>query len=498
MPREQVDKLLHRFYEPLVLLYVLDPTQGDHVREEANRLPLDITSSKELRRRLVSALAYICDFEKGGDSFTAIFVTQGPLTYYIACNKGPRSKTLSFLRKILDHLEEVYDMDEKQRAKARGKILAECVKFSNKRLKAYWSFLRNVLVRCEETLKDGPGSKAFSALKQGLIESSPDLLTLCYHCYKLLRSPVLNFVRERASLANAQTNRRNPFAEVKHFVGRLAFHVKMVDVLIVAAVRLPSLFQDPQIEPVEGPLEQIKAPALRQKTRLGGIVNRMSWIARLAVLDRTFQVEDLVRRTYEAKTMEPRVHAELILLEYYYQHRADLELFENDRYIGTSKPACYCCSLYMHEHPAAFDQSASHQRIYLNWLPPATLANGPTSASLLTSHSQRMLNRMTELIRTRTIEQIRTQSARRPKNFDSTTGDTFSIHNVVPLQQVQEVPEPQARDYDSSDHDSTPEGDEDEFISDLATKLEASSDEKHADSEEDSDFTGGVELLSIL
>ncbi|KAK5552864.1 hypothetical protein LTR46_009280 [Exophiala xenobiotica] len=494
MPREQVNKLLHRFYEPLVLLYVLDPTQGDHVREEANRLPLDITSSKELRRRLVSALAYICDFEKGGDSFTAIFVTQGPLTYYIACNKGPRSKTLSFLRKILDHLEKVYDRDEKQRAKARGKILAECVKFSNKRLKAYWSFLRNVLVRCEETLKDGPGSKAFSALKQGLIESSPDLLTLCYHCYKLLRSPVLNFVRERASLANAQTNRRNPFAEVKHFVGRLAFHVKMVDVLIVAAVRLPSLFQDPQIGPVEGPLEQIKAPALRQKTRLGGIVNRMvrsgnpemlaELNARLAVLDRTFQVEDLVRRTYEAKTMEPRVHAELILLEYYYQHRADLELFENDRYIGTSKPACYCCSLYMHEHPAAFDQSASHQRIYLNWLPPATLANGPTSASLLTSHSQRMLNRMTELIRTRTIEQIRTQSARRPKNFDSTTGDTFSIHNVVPLQQVQEVPEPQARDYDSSDHDSTPEGDEDEFISDLATKLEASSDEKQADSEE--------------
>ncbi|KAJ9500067.1 hypothetical protein H2202_004458 [Exophiala xenobiotica] len=469
MPREQVNKLLHRFYEPLVLLYVLDPTQGDHVREEANRLPLDITSSKELRRRLVSALAYICDFEKGGDSFTAIFVTQGPLTYYIACNKGPRSKTLSFLRKILDHLEKVYDMNEKQRAKARGKILAECVKFSNKRLKAYWSFLRNVLVRCEETLKDGPGSK------------------------------VLNFVRERASLANAQTNRRNPFAEVKHFVGRLAFHVKMVDVLIVAAVRLPSLFQDPQIEPVEGPLEQIQAPALRQKTRLGGIVNRMvrsgnpemlaELNARLAVLDRTFQVEDLVRRTYEAKTMEPRVHAELILLEYYYQHRADLELFENDRYIGTSKPACYCCSLYMHEHPAAFDQSASHQRIYLNWLPPATLANGPTS---------RMLNRMIELIRTRTIEQIRTQSGRRPKNFDSTTGDIFSIHNVVPLEQGQEVPEPQARDYDSSDHDSTPEGDEDEFISDLATKLEASSDEKHADSEEDSDFTGGVELLSIL
>jgi hypothetical protein len=167
MPREQVNKLLHRFYEPLVLLYVLDPTQGNHVREEADRLPLDITSLKELRRRLVSALAYVCDFEKGGDSFTAIFVTQGPLTYYIACNKGPRSKTLSFLQKTLGHLEKVYDLGEKQRAKAKAKILAECVLFSNKRLKAYWSFLRNALIRCEEILKDVPGSEgkphAFSA-----------------------------------------------------------------------------------------------------------------------------------------------------------------------------------------------------------------------------------------------------------------------------------------------------------------------------------------------
>ena len=160
--REQVMKLLHRFYEPLVLLHVLDPTQGDHVREEADRLPLDITSSRELRRRFVSALAYICDFKKGGDSFTAIFVTQSPLIYYIACNKGPRPETLSFLQETLDHLEKVYDLNEEQRAKAKGKILAECVKFSNKRLKAYWDFLRNALVRCEEILRHGPGSQGES------------------------------------------------------------------------------------------------------------------------------------------------------------------------------------------------------------------------------------------------------------------------------------------------------------------------------------------------
>lgn len=268
----------------------------------------------------------------------------------------------------------------------------------------------------------------------------------------------MNFVRERAFLADAQNNRRNSFAEVRHFIGRLAFHVKAIDVLMVAAVRLPSLFQDPQIEPVKGPPEQIPAPALRQKTRLNEIVNRMvkngdsemmdELNARLAVLDRTFQVEDLVRKTYEEKRIEPRVHAELILLEYYYKHRADLELFGNDRYIGSSKPACYCCSLYMREHPAVFEQSASHQRIYLNWMPPATSASGPGSACLLTSHSQKMLNRMTELIRTRTIEQIRTQSGRRPKNFDSTTGETFSTRAVPALQRVQEVPEPQARDYD--------------------------------------------------
>lgn len=295
-------------------------------------------------------------------------------------------------------------------------------------------------------------------MKQGLIDSSPNLLTLCHHCYGLLKSAEFNFVRERANLADTQNNKRNLFAEVKHFVGRLAFHVKTIDVLMVAAVRLPSLFLDPEIEPVKGPPEQIQAPALRQQTRLGGIVNRMvrpgdremlaELNTRLAVLDRTFQVEDLVRRTYEEKRIEPRVHAELILLEYYYKHYADLELFENDRYIGTSKPACYCCSLYLREHPAAFEQSASHQRIYLNWLPPATSASGPGSACLLAAHSQKMLNRMTELIRTRTIEQIRTQSGRRPKNFDSTTGETISTRAIAALQRFQEVPEPQGRDSD--------------------------------------------------
>ncbi len=177
MPREQVKKLLHRFYEPLVLLHVLDPTQGDHVREEADRLPLDITSSKELRRRFVSALAYICDFEKGGDSFTAILITQSPLTYYIACNEGPRPKTLSFFQNTLDHLEKVYDLDEGQRARAKGKILTECVKFSSKRLKAYWSFLRNVLVRCEEILKDEPESKGETHAFRVISIHSPLMLT---------------------------------------------------------------------------------------------------------------------------------------------------------------------------------------------------------------------------------------------------------------------------------------------------------------------------------
>ena len=147
------NKVLHRFYEPLVLLHVLDRIQGGHVpRQREDSLPPDHASRTELRRRFLESLAYVCDYEKGGDTMTAIFVSSGPLTYHIATNKPlpQTNRVVPFLDSLMKHLRTlnpVTAVDERN-------ILEQCVEFSEKRISTYWRSLQNSLKMCREATSD--------------------------------------------------------------------------------------------------------------------------------------------------------------------------------------------------------------------------------------------------------------------------------------------------------------------------------------------------------
>src|SRR5688500_17846751 len=58
--------LIHRFYEPLILLAALGQTRGHHISKP------HATKEQALHRRFLRNLAYVCDYEKGGKTTTAI------------------------------------------------------------------------------------------------------------------------------------------------------------------------------------------------------------------------------------------------------------------------------------------------------------------------------------------------------------------------------------------------------------------------------------------
>ena len=146
------NKLLHRFYEPLVLLHVLDNIQGDHIARAGSENPsLDGIPQNELRRRFLDSLSYICDSEKGGDTITAIAAAMPPLTYYVACNKTPKANVISFLRSTLKQLGSVYGPDGRLCLEVENKVLEDCVTFSQKRIKTYWKFLKCSLKKCRDS-----------------------------------------------------------------------------------------------------------------------------------------------------------------------------------------------------------------------------------------------------------------------------------------------------------------------------------------------------------
>ncbi|PMD30803.1 hypothetical protein L207DRAFT_612083 [Hyaloscypha variabilis F] len=77
--------------------------------------------------------------------------------------------------------------------------------------------------------------------------------------------------------------------------------------------------------------------------------------------DRLHQLSPKLREECQKKTWRPRVHAELILLDLFWSQ--NLEFVENDKYIGCSKPACYCCYHYITVHPGRFVPPACHNNL---------------------------------------------------------------------------------------------------------------------------------------
>jgi len=145
-------KLLKRFYEALVMLDVLGNSRGDRTEEEAldSELEASDLGPDKLRRSFIRHLAYLCDYEKGGDRTTAIALEQTPqgITYWLASNKTPykrstgADRTKEFLHVILDILGSSIDRFVHQVELA---IFEKAVSFSQSRILKYSKFLNNNL-----------------------------------------------------------------------------------------------------------------------------------------------------------------------------------------------------------------------------------------------------------------------------------------------------------------------------------------------------------------
>ena len=158
-------KLLKRFYEALVMLAILGKNRGDRMKEE------EICSGHDIRgqrRQFLRHLAYLCDFDKGGDAATAIALQQTPqeVVYLFASNKTPDSKSVAtdktkrFLQDVLSSLKNM-KCDSVEEIEAE--LFAKSVGFSSKRISEYIKILRPEL---DFVLNDFDESKS----DQGMVD----------------------------------------------------------------------------------------------------------------------------------------------------------------------------------------------------------------------------------------------------------------------------------------------------------------------------------------
>ena len=151
------ERLLSRFYEPLVLLHVLD-RNGEQKRSrcpssEGGESELDL---QELRRNFLNQLAYVCDHTKGGRFVTAIALERQPsaVTFWVTSNSTISESTLSFLQGILEALRSLaIPQTEQSKSTIEVDLLRSCIEFNRKRIEAYRKLMQKPLQMCLEYLR---------------------------------------------------------------------------------------------------------------------------------------------------------------------------------------------------------------------------------------------------------------------------------------------------------------------------------------------------------
>lgn len=128
--------------------------------------------------------------------------------------------------------------------------------------------------------------------------------------------------------------------------GRLGSTLRAAKYLSSVSVTGLAMFKDAELKPCPcgGP---VQAPNMSGKITLDEIAGRMlpkdspdlaELQAGFAALDRVVGLRNQVLESCKCPTFRPKVHAELAVLETV--HKANIDFYEDDKYIACSKGAC--------------------------------------------------------------------------------------------------------------------------------------------------------------
>jgi hypothetical protein len=115
---------------------------------------LSVLPIADVRRAFLNELSYVCDYDKGGDTVTAIGVEETPQGYvfWVSANTCPEKKAVGFLRSILCTLKSIA-ADQSEDDTRMNDLAKECIRFAAPRIKKYLTLIRKYNRRCKPHLQ---------------------------------------------------------------------------------------------------------------------------------------------------------------------------------------------------------------------------------------------------------------------------------------------------------------------------------------------------------
>ncbi|KAK2747187.1 hypothetical protein FQN55_005182 [Onygenales sp. PD_40] len=387
--------VLGRFYGLILLLETLGPVRG--ARQKAEIISDELQHTK-LRRHFCNALAYVCAFDTGSDSVTAIALDAQPheTTVLVAANREVSPEVVKFLKEVLKLLQRVAtDPKLVDRPEMRRQLVCKVVSKSQPRIRHYHQqaveMYENYCVPVIASERKKYNNYDPRAVKLDQLDmflraqfhhsrtpnSAQAYLTLVQNCHSARSSGIL-------SQLNPFVVQGQPcqlkFQRLQELVGKLGKHITCCRRLLDAATLLPREFVFGFDVKTIAPSKEVRIPLPESKSSVDRIVARMyspkpdqeRVKTQLARYDPDLEkISSEIKKHRRAKT---QTHAELLVLNYIEEHGCHFP-DSNDRYIGCSKPACYLCHLYIRHHPGGYSLPDTSKKLYTKWRVPDIYAS---------------------------------------------------------------------------------------------------------------------------
>ncbi|KAF6814847.1 hypothetical protein CSOJ01_03858 [Colletotrichum sojae] len=424
-------RLLARFYEALVLLALLRPVVGPHVMSHLNSFNL-----KDAQRRFLKNLAFLCDYNKGGDTTTAIAVEdrEDCYVFWVATNEGVKDKVTQFLDNILERVKSAAGLTNERDA-IEG-ALAVSAQFAQSRIKKEAAILRNAAIQCSSFLGEAVKQDDLWSWLGRFTKKATSGLDICKAAYDCRNDEEMRIMErlshEHESQDSNAPNTKSvpPFRTVRHMVGRLAARVRAVRQVFEDGSRLSVLLQNYRVAGVPKPASAT-VPEADNLTTLDGVLRRLlparddryeAFLLYLTRLDEQVGLEATLRTKFQPGALKSCVHAEVQMLHHFSDN--ERRFAGVDRFVACSKFACVCCDLYFRYHPAGVVLLDSHKKAYPNW-GVMMLPEGAKSPKWL--DQRKLINDVLVDLKSMVLDQIKEKSVSSLHHQDSISQITPSL-----------------------------------------------------------------------
>ncbi|KND92723.1 hypothetical protein TOPH_02769 [Tolypocladium ophioglossoides CBS 100239] len=421
-PVPLISRLIHKFYEPVILLVsLIGSTAGAGAPRPPEPVPIDVHDDKQVFQAFLNKLGHVCDSMKGGNTVTSFVAlrhehNQGGVNYWFAANRRSTDEleaTATYVEGLLQKVNQVTEGREHEND-VRIDLLCDILRFNRSRVSVYLRTLRSQIEECLTRMD----------VSDENIENCREIL----HCLvRLDQSQAGAIIKERAA-----NDRMLGIPSVEcwsgllHTTKRILAYAQSAQFLLFARRRWPELFDKPAVSfvPSSAPTQiSIRNKSLTAESIVGRMTRkdkRIRVFRSFVQALQAFDLDDRIESEYRKSSFAPIVHSEILMLNWL-ETNGGLELcrFFNDwAYIGSSKPTCRLCDYYFQEHMSAVERRPSHGNLYPSWRFPDVLPSQGNSAVVA---RETMYNRVLQRVRKDAFDMAQKRAPPSCKEYDSNT-----------------------------------------------------------------------------